>query len=95
MITSLTEMLELPNLDHMTKSTYLSHVKNFLLVTSWTEIMMSQPLLQNTFVLRKARVDNVANIIKIPTTFLKEDSKKVKRIRNYVLTNNLYMYFLI
>ena len=42
MITSLIEMLELPNFDHMTTSTikFKSRDKN-LLVTSWTEVMVS------------------------------------------------------
>ena len=39
-----------------------------------------------------------ADIIKIVTRFFKEifkDSRKAKRIRNYVLNRNLYLYFLI
>ena len=47
---------------------------------------------------RRARVDIFADIIKIVTMFIKtilKDSEKVKRIRNYVLKCNLYMYFLI
>ena len=42
MITSLIEMLELPNFDHMTtfKMSYESRDK-ILLMTSWTEIMTS------------------------------------------------------
>ena len=39
-----------------------------------------------------------ADIIKTATKFIKttlKDSKKVKRIRNYVLKCNLYLYFLI
>ena len=44
------------------------------------------------------RVVNFADIIKIATMFIKttfKDSKKVKRIRNYVLKCNLYLYFFI
>ena len=51
---------------------------------------------QNTFILRKPRVANFVDIIQtifIKTTF--KVSKKVKRIRNYVLKCNLYLYFLI
>ena len=43
-------------------------------------------------------VANFADIIKIITIFIKivfEDSKNVKRIRNYVPKCNLYLYFLI
>ena len=48
---------------------------------SWIEIITSQPLFQNTFVLRSPRVDNLAEIIKIATMFIKttlKDSKKLK-----------------
>ena len=40
MITSLTEMLELPNFGHMTMPTISFELRDkVLLVTSWTEIM--------------------------------------------------------
>ena len=48
---------------------------------------------QKTFVLRRPGVD-----IKIFTTFIKsilKDSRKVRRIRNYVSKWNLYLYFFI
>ena len=51
------------------------------MVTSWTEIMTSYPFL------RRPGVAIFADIIKIVTTFIKtiiQDSKKVKRIINYV-----------
>ena len=60
--------------------------------------MVSQPLFQNTFVLRKPRVAIFADIIKIVTMFLKTnfvDSEKVRRYGNYVSKCNLYPYFLI
>ena len=60
-------------------------------------MMTSQPFL-NTFILRRPKVVNSACIIKIATMFIKttfKDSKKVKRIRNYVLKCNLYLYFMI
>ena len=44
---------------------------------------------------KKARAANFADIIKIATMFIKtvfKDSEKVKRIRNYVLKYNLYLY---
>ena len=43
-------------------------------------------------------VDIFADIIKIVTMFIKtitKDSRKVKRIRNYVSKSNLYVYFLM
>ena len=46
--------------------------------------------------LRRSRVANFADIIKIASLFIKttfKDSKKVKRIRNYVLKCNIYPYF--
>ena len=50
------------------------------------------------FILRRPGVDNFADIIKIVTIFVKKifkDSRKVKRITNYVLKCNLYLYLLI
>ena len=49
-------------------------------------------------ILRRPRVANIAEIIKIVTVFIKkiiEDSKRVERIRNYIPKCNLYLYFLI
>ena len=48
--------------------------------------------------LRRPGVAIFADIIKIVTMFIKtilKDSKKVRRIRNYVSKWNLYLYFLI
>ena len=67
-----------------------------MLVTSWTKTMTSEPSLQNVFIW--PRVGNFTNIIKIVPLFIKptiRDSKKVKKIKNYVLKCNLYLYFLI
>ena len=57
-------MLELPNFGHMTTFTiwFESHEK-ILLVVSWTEIVTSQPLYQNVFILRRSKVANFADII--------------------------------
>ena len=98
-ITSLIEMLELPNFGHMIASTiWLDSPKKILLVTSWTEVMMSL-WCQNVFILRRPRVAIFAEIIKIVTMFIKQifkDSrKKVIRIRNYVSKRKLCLYFLI
>ena len=67
-------------------------------MTSWTEIVMSYPLFQNTLILRRPGVVIFADIIKIVTMFIKtitKDSRKVKRIRNYISKYNLYVYFLM
>ena len=67
-------------------------------MTSLTEIMTSQPLFQNTVILRGPEVAIFADIIKIVTRFIKEifkDSIKAKRTRNNVLKVNLYLYLLI
>ena len=56
-------------------------------MTSWTEIMTSQPLFQNTYILRRPRVANFADNIKVTTMFMKttfKDSKKIKRIGNCI-----------
>ena len=70
MVTSLMEMLELPNFGHMTTPTiYFESRDKFMLATSQTEFMTSQPLFENTF----------ADTIKNSTHFTKtsfDDSKK-------------------
>ena len=53
---------------------------------------------QNTLILRRPGVTIFADIIKIVTIFIKtiiQDSRKVKRIINYVSKSNLYLYFLM
>ena len=60
--------------------------------------MMSKSLLQNTFTLTSPGVVFFADIIKIVAMFIKtifKDSRKVKRIRNYVSKCNPYFNFLI
>ena len=50
-------------------------------MASWTEIMTSYFLFQNTVILRKLRVANFAGIIKFATMFIEKtfkDSKKLK-----------------
>ena len=52
-------------------------------MTSWTESTTSQPLFQNTFILRRPKVAIFADIIKIATMFVKtifKDSKKLKEL---------------
>ena len=47
---------------------------------------------------KKTVVANFAGIIKIVAMFIKtifKDSRKIKRIRNYVSKCNLYLYFFI
>ena len=68
------------------------------MMTSLVKIMTSLLFLQNTLILRKPGVAIFADIIKIVTMIIKrifKDSTEVKRIRNYVLKCNLYLYFLI
>ena len=51
-----------------------------------------------TIILRRPGVVIFADIIRIITIFIKKTTKgsrKVKRIRNYVLKSNLYVYFLM
>ena len=55
-------------------------------------------MFQNTFILRRPIVANFPDLDKIATMFIKtifKESKKVKRIRSYVLKFNVYLYFLI
>ena len=51
MITSLIEILELPNFGQMTTSTiYFDSRDKILLMKPWAEILMSQLLFQNNFI---------------------------------------------
>ena len=53
---------------------------------------------QKSFISRKSGVDIFADIIKTVTMFIKKilkDSRKVRKIGNYVSKWNLYLYFLI
>ena len=53
------------------------------------------PFFQKIFLLRRPGVAIFADIIKILNTLIKtilKDSRKVKRIRNYVSEWNLYLY---
>ena len=83
-------MLQLPNFDHMAKFTIFKSHGKMLLKRSWIE-----SLFQNTFILRKPRVDNFANIIKIENMFIEsilKDSNKVRRIRNRVANDNVLSF---
>ena len=97
MITSLIEMLDLPNVFRMTASTiYSGSLDETLLVKSWTKNHVPIIFISKTFMLRRPRVAIFADINKIVTMFIKtifEDSKKVKRIKNYISKCNLYLYF--
>ena len=55
--------------------------------------MKSWPLFLKTIILRRPRVANFADIIKVATMFIKtvlEDSKKMKRIKIYVIKIAIY-----
>ena len=92
-------MLQLPNFGRMTTSIIkVESSDKVLLVTSWSKIMKSSPLLQSTLILRRLGVVIFADIIKLVTMFIKtitKDSRKAKRIRSYVSKSNLYVYFLM
>ena len=63
-------------------------------MTPWADVMISQPLFQNTFILRWAGVATFFDIIKIVTIFIKtifKYSSKVKIIENYT-PNAIYIY---
>ena len=65
-----------------------------MLMTSWTKIMTSEPLFQNTLILRRPGVVTFADIIKIVTMFLKiitKDSRKVKKTE-IMYQNPIYMW---
>ena len=56
------------------------------------------PFIQSIFILRRPRVANLTDIIKIATIYIKTTfiaSSKVTKIRNYLLKCNLYLCFLI
>ena len=72
MITSLVQMLELPNFIHMTICTIQIESRDL------TEYMMSQPLFENIFILRKTGVANFAVIIKFALMLIKTTSKNNK-----------------
>ena len=55
-------------------------------------------LFSRYFILKRPRIAMLADIVKVVTMFIKtvfEDSKKVKKIRNYAPKCNLNLYFLI
>ena len=83
-MTFLIEMLELPNFGHMNTSTiYLESCRKVLSVTSSTEIMTLQPLLQNTAILRRHGVAIFADNIKFISRIIKKifkDSEKLKEL---------------
>ena len=87
MITSLIQMLQLPNFGHMTTSTIqFESREKILLATSLTEIETSSLLFQKNFNLRPT-VAIFADIIKIVTIFTKtifKDSKNIETSRNFI-----------
>ena len=59
--------------------------------------MASQSCPQNVFILRRpSRVANFADIVKIASTCIKNNTQRLKKdIRYYVLKFNLYLHLLI
>ena len=84
MITS----LELPNFGHMTTFTlWFESRDKILLVINERNYDAITFFLKKNFILRRSGVAIFAGIIKIVTIFIKtilKDSRKVRRIRNYV-----------
>ena len=73
MITFFTYMLELPIFGRMARCTMSFDSRDkILFVLSWTEIMTSYPLFQNTFTLKRSRVAIFADTIKIVKCLLKQ-----------------------
>ena len=98
MITPLTEMLELPNFGHMAKLTLWHYDLNHVIKFCWWR--HEKKLWRHNFFFKKLLFfwRPGVDIIKILTTFIKttlKDSRKVRRIRNYVSKWNLYLYFFI
>ena len=55
-----------------------------MLLKFWAEIMTLQPLFKNTLILRRPKITNFADVIKITTTFVKtsfKDSQKLKELK--------------
>ena len=94
MITSLIVMLELLNFGYMTIFAiwFESHDK-IPLVALWTEIMTLQPLHQNAFILRRTKVANFADMINIPTMFIKKPLKTQKKFKKLEImcSNAIYI----
>ena len=89
MITPLKEMLQLSNFGHMTTSAMSLESRNeTLLVTSWTELMMSY------LNLKKAQSSQFCRHQTIQKLSLKRQ-KKVYMIINYALKCSLYLYTII
>ena len=82
MITSFIEMLELPNFGHLTATTILFESRDkILLVTSLAEVMTSQPLFLNTFILRRPRIANLMTSSKLQPYLLKQPLKIQKKLK--------------
>ena len=86
-------MLELLNFGHMTTfTTWFGPRDKVLLVASWTEIMMSQPLYQNVFILIRSTVANFADIINLQP-LLKKPLKNQKKLKELEIkcSNAIYI----
>ena len=80
----------------MTTSTIEFESRNkTLLVTSWTEIMTSQPLFQNSFILRRPKVAIFAHIIKIITMYIKKIFKLKKKLKELEIMHQNAIYICI
>ena len=62
---------------------FQSHDK-ILFLTTWTEIITSQPLLQNTFILRRSGAVNYPDIIKLATILIKNERDIINQNENFL-----------
>ena len=93
MITSLKEILELPNFGHFTTfAIWYESRDKILLVTSWTKIMMSKSSFQNTFTLRWP-IWLVSSILKPYLWKQPLQTQKKKKLKGleYMYQNEIYI----
>ena len=100
-ITSVREMLELPNFGQVTNIIWqynLNYEIRFCWWHHWQKLCVTTFFFQNIFTLRRPGVAIFSDTIKSVTMFIKtifKDSIKVKRVRIYASKCSLYLYFLI
>ena len=94
MITSLIEMLQLTNSDHMTTSTISFESRDkILLVTSYTEIMTSSPLFQKAIILERPGIAIWLTSSKLQPCLLRQSLKTQEKLKELetVYENAIYI----
>ena len=82
MLTSLIEMLKLPNFGHMTTCTISFESRDeFFSVRSWIEIMTSWSLFENILILRRPRKGLLLISSKVWSFLLKQSLKTQKMLK--------------